>query len=278
MNRQTPLRWLKAVARIAVVSYVGVAVLLFLLQRHYIYYPHRAEESELTRIARVDGLEPWRDPEGRLIGWHTASRPEAERVLVFHGNAGYAVDRSYYAHAFAARPAGRSWQVFLLEYPGYGAREGTPGENALMQAARQALKEMRADNGPPPFVLGESLGSGVGAILAGEHPEAIAGLLLITPFPSLADVAAAHYPILPVRLLLRDRFDAAAALRSYAGPVVVLVAGRDRVVPARLGRRLYEGYDGPKRLIEQTDRDHNTLNVNPGADWWDEAFRFLLAP
>lgn len=125
------------------------------------------------------------------------------------------------------------------------------------------------------FLLGESLGSGVACALAGQHPDQIAGLLLITPFTAMADVAAVHYPFLPVGLFLRDRFDSARALTRYRGPVVVVTAGADAVVPARLGRALLQNYSGPSRLFEQSGMTHNTLNLEPDASWWHEALVFL---
>ena len=263
-----------SVVRIVALSYAGLTALLFVFQRQYIYYPDRAPREQLEARAGRDGLAPWRAEGERLIGWWT---PAADaRVLVFHGNAGSAVDRSYFVWAFNARPAGRSWQVCILEYPGYGAREGAPGERTMVAAGLEALDALLAESERPVILLGESLGSGVAAQVAAARPDRVAGLLLLTPFSTLADAAAVHYPYLPVRWMLRDRFDSVAALRGYAGPVAVVVAEHDRVVPARLGRRLVASYDGPTRLFEQAGRDHNTLELDPGADWWEDAVTFLL--
>ena len=89
-------------------------------------------------------------------------------------------------------------------------------------------------------------------------------------------MAAARYPFVPVRWLLRDRWDSVEALSAYRGPLAVLLAERDTVVPARFGRRLYDGYGGPKRLWVQAGRNHNSLDLRPEAPWWDEVSEALL--
>lgn len=270
-------RW-KSLLRIVATSYVGLTLFMAVMQRSYIYYPRRMTAEAAEREAASLRLQPWRDPDGRLIGWLRRSAASgAPRVLIFHGNAGSAVDRFYYADVFSARPAGRDWDVFILEYPGYGARAGRPSERAFLDAARAALDALLAESDAPVFLLGESLGSGVACALAAERPDQIAGLLLITPFTSLADVAAVHYPFLPVGLFLRDRFDSARALTRYSGRLVVVTAGADEVVPARLGRALWQNYKGPSRLFEQNGVTHNTLDLEPEAAWWNEAMNFLTA-
>lgn len=211
------------------------------LQRQLLYFPSKAPAAELAREAARFGLHTWRDENGLAIGWKSAGRLGARnRMLVFHGNAGYALHRDYFAAGLQELADG--WEVYLFEYPGYGAREGTPSEALFKAAAMQALEslltgEMSSDivaDSRPVYVLGESLGSGIATHLAATFPEQVAGLLLVTPFSSLADVAAHHYPFLPVRALLSERYDSGEALSHYQGPVAFLLAGRDEVVPIAL--------------------------------------------
>ena len=271
---------LLVVVRTIVLAYVGLLVMMAGCQRQFIYYPHRASESDLLDLARGARLEPWLGPDDEIVGWRTPA-PDGNRVknaiVVFHGNAGYALHRTYFVHGFEAIPDGDAWQVYLFEYPGYGARPGHPSETTIKQAADDAVKQLR--EGPHRvFLLGESLGSGVATYLAGKYPEDIAGLFLITPFTSLTDVGRHHYPFLPVRLLLRERYDNVRALKDYRGPIAFLLAGRDEVIPTPLGRRLHEAYEGPKKLIVQEDRTHNTLMYQSHAAWWREVAEFLLDP
>lgn len=251
--------------------------MLSALQRHLIYFPSTAQARVLEESALRGGLQPWRDEAGKVIGWRTPDNPGARyRMLVFHGNAGYALDRGYFVNGLRAQ--GKQWDVFLFEYPGYGAREGTPSEANFQTSATQALEALLADDSTPVFVTGESLGSGVASYLAATFPDEVAGLLLVTPFSSLTDVAAHHYPFLPVRILLSERYDSVEALSRYRGPVAFLLAGRDEVVPRVLGQQLYDSYGGPKWLHIEEQAGHNTLPYSPDTPWWGEVVGFLTSP
>lgn len=255
---------------------LGVFAVFTALQRHLIYFPSHASAEDLTREGARLRLEPWLGSDGASIGWKPTARQGAHnRMLVFHGNAGYALHRTYFVSGLQAQ--GEQWEVRLFEYPGYGAREGRPSEATLKAAAAEALKMLLATDARPIFLAGESLGSGVASHLAGSFPDQVAGLLLVTPFSSLVDVAAHHYPFLPVRSLLRERYDATEALSRYHGPVAFVLAGRDEVVPTRLGQQLYDGYTGPKWLRVEAHATHNSLTYHPEAVWWSEVSKFLTA-
>lgn len=276
----SPRRRLVRLAVMLVAMYAAFMGLLSGCQRQLIYFPHRAPLADARQQAARMALEAWETADGEVIGWRgtrpdSAPRPAA-RLLVFHGNAGSAVHRAYFREGFGALNHGTSWEITILEYPGYGARTGQPSETSFTAAAVAALTQLWREDDRPVFVLGESLGSGVACRLAGDHPDRVNGVVLITPFTHLGDVGAHHYPFLPVRLILSDRYDNAAALQRYHGPVAVLIAGQDEVIPAELGRRLHEGYAGPKRLWEQPAARHNGLDYRPGAAWWREVSEFLL--
>ena len=248
--------------------------LLTSLQRQMIFFPQTATEPELLREADRIGLQPWRDASDALIGWRSPARDTAAaRMLVFHGNAGYALHREYYVSGLQA--LGDSWDVSLFEYPGYGARTGTASAESFRESAAAAMDLLLAEDDRPLYLLGESLGSGVASYLAGRFPAQVAGLLLVTPFTSLAEVAGHHFPILPVRALLSENFDSVKYLQGYKGPVAFLVAGSDEVVPTELGQALHDGYRGPKWLRVVPGAGHNTLPMYPRDPWWAEASAFL---
>lgn len=261
--------------------YLAFVGMIAFLQNSLIYFPQRESLESLEPQARLQGLRPWRDETGAYQGWRPRLPEDgptpANRLVAFHGNAGHALHRSYFVDGFRGLGDGRLWEPMLFEYPGYGAREGKPGEKAIVEAAKRAVAGLRRDDARPVFLLGESLGSGVAAQVAAAMPGEVAGLFLVTPFTGLADVGRRHYPWLPVGLLLRDRYDAEEALKAYRGPAAFLLAGRDEVVPVELGRRLYEGYQGPKELWVQEEAGHNALDYRPQAPWWEEVSDFLLA-
>ncbi len=253
------------------VAYAGLCLAAFLAQRRLMYFPdHSPEQESLLRASRL-GLVPWRDGAGRLLGWRRPlASPLRPRVLLLHGNAGDALGRVDYM--VMLETAG--FEGVLLEYPGYGCRVGEPSQPALVGDARAALFLLYKE-GAPVFLLGESLGSGVAVQVAAAGPGAVSGLLLVTPFARMTEVAAWHYPFLPMGLLLRDRWDSLGTVRNYPGPVAILVAGRDEVVGARQGRRLASACPGITRVWEAPQAGHNELPLQPGRPPWSEILSFL---
>lgn len=244
----------------------------------FVYHPTVEDEATLRALADSRRLKPWQGAGQERIGWYAASPTpgEAQRVILFHGNGGQAVDRDHYVRAFHGPRTRGEWDVYILEYPGYGSRPGEPSEEALLAAARDATERL-LDQEPdkPLYVVGTSLGSGVASQIAAEYSERIPAVFLITPFTNIEDVGGSTFPRFLVRMILRDRYDNEGALAQYNGRVAVLLAGEDRVVPTELGRRLYDGYDGPKELWIQPEAGHNTLDFDPRLEFWAEVTRFL---
>ena len=263
----------------AALLYVFLLVALTLLQRKLIYLPFHRSEPDMLRVASELRLAPWHDASGTIIGWKRTpaqSAAPANRLVVFHGNAGFALMRNHFVEGFDALDGGRLWEVYLFEYPGFGARPGKLGQVPFLEAGRAALDQLRAADTRPVYLLGESLGSGLACALARERPESVTGLFLLTPFTRLADVAQHHYPWIPVRMILRDPWDNSSAVAEYPGPLAVLLAGRDEVIPTALGRKLFESGRDPKRLWTETGAGHNELPFHLDAPWWREVSGFLL--
>ncbi len=256
---------------LALVGYGVLCLLVVVFQRGFMYFPSHAPEAEALRVARGLGLEAWRDDRGNLIGWRAPKPAPGIRVLVFHGNAGSALDRDYYLELLGS--AGT--EVILFEYPGYGARDGKPSQASFVEHAMQAVTQLRKEAPGPVWLLGESLGGGVASQVAAHRPSDIAGLLLVTPFARMTDVAAWHYPYLPVRLLLWDRWDNLSALAAYQGPMGLFIAGRDEVVGASQGHLLAGSLGARARLWEQSEAGHNNFNTRPDAHPWPEIRAFL---
>ncbi|MGM0384651.1 MAG: alpha/beta hydrolase [Actinomycetota bacterium] len=217
---------------------VGIVVgSVWALQRKLIYFPDTgplppaAEAIDGARdvtLATADGLE--------LTAWYVpqSGTDTGMAVLVAHGNGGSIADRA----GLAAELADRGLAVLLLEYRGYGGNPGTPSEEGLALDAEAAVAVLE-DLGHPPertVYFGESLGTGVVARLATVHSPA--GVVLRSPFTSLAEVGAHHYPWLPVRQILTDRFPVSEPLTSVTAPVVVIRGDRDSIVPTELSHRV----------------------------------------
>ena len=226
-------------------------------------------------------MRPWWDRQRKCLGWRSmrSGRRAKNRLLVFHGNEGYALDRSDIVRAFEHLD-GSSWEVYVLEYPGYGARPGRPAKETLTLAGERAVRMLRQKSKKPLFIAGESIGSGVACHVAAQFPRSISGVFLITPFDTFANAARAiirasvGFPV-PVPIPI-ERYNNVRELARYEGPLAVLLAGRDDVIPVDLGKRLYDGYSGRKRLWTDPRATHNTV-LKPSASWWSEISEFLLA-
>jgi pimeloyl-ACP methyl ester carboxylesterase len=233
-------------------------------QRRFIYFPPTFGPERVDHLAQEAKLERWRNSLGDCIGMKRLSprQPAEGQILILYGNGSCAIGCAHYADVIQAIAA---FDVFVMEYPGYADRPGSPSQKSLFTAADEALRTLSTNL--PIYVVGESLGTGVACYLAGAYPDEITGVALLAPYSRLTDVAQAHMPLLPVRLLLVDRFPSQDHLDNYCGPVAMLVSGKDQVVPEKFGRRLYESYEGPKRLWEFPEGDHGTLMVQPPEIW-----------
>ena len=225
------------------------------------------------------GLRPWPESGEARIGWRTVGTDDrSNRILIFHGNAGHSLHRGRLVEGLTASPVGATCDVYLLEYPGFGSRAGRPSEGALVRAATEAVDRLVADDPSRPiYLIGESIGSGVASQVAAARPGVVPGILLITPFTNLVDVGATFAPRFLVRTFIHDRYDNEAALSVYDGRVGVLLAGLDEVIPVHLGRSLYDGYTGEKRLWVEEAAGHNTLDYSSRSPSWTEATLFLVS-
>ena len=204
------------VGAVPAVVYAALCVFIGLGQRNLLYFP--------THHAADPAMLPW-TVNGETIGFHR-SVPTPQTVwLMMHGNGGQAGDRTYVLPRMSAKDS-----LYVLEYPGYGRRDGQPSQATINAAALAAYQALRREFPATPIgVLGESIGSGPASTLASASP-APDKIILVVPFDTLANVAARHFPFLPVRLMLRDRWDNIAALRAYTGPLEIYAALDDEII------------------------------------------------
>ena len=253
----------------------AVLTLIWTMQRRLMYFP-TSEVPAPAEIGLTD-VEPvtFETTDGLVLsGWFVAASGPSPRitVLVFNGNAGNRAHRGPLAAAFHRH----GLQVLLVDYRGYGGNPGTPTETGLAADSRAARAYLagRPDVDASRIVyFGESLGTAVAIDLAVEHPPA--ALVLRSPFTSMADVGQHHYPFLPVRLLLRDRFAAIDQIRRIQVPLLVIAGGHDRIVPIENSRRLYDAAVAPKTLLVLPGADHNDAELLAGEEMIRAIVRFL---
>src|SRR2546425_7253207 len=246
------------------IVFAGIAM----FQDRLLYFPDKASLADMIS----GGLRAWPGPQDfrGLVAEPTG--PARGTVIVFHSNAGHAGHRAFYV-----KPLTRlGLRVILAEDPGYGPRGGAPGEQNMVGDAEQTIALAHRLYGAPLLLIGESLGAAVAAAAGVRQRDKTVGLLLITPWDRLENIGAHHYPWLPGKGLLRDRPDRGTPLASFGRPILVAVAERDSIVPARFGSALYESLSEPKRLSILKAAEHNDWPGRVDDAWWSEATSFLL--
>lgn len=264
--------WKKSSRRILITVAIAYALLCACgcaLQRKLLYFPTKIPTDAIEAVAAGHGFAPWKNSAGDIIGWKMLAKTNATAsVLIVHGNAGCALGRDYLAQPVHDAA---DVDVFVLEYPGYGARSGSPSKTSFIAAAEEAFQLLPKNL--PRYVVSESIGAGVATDLAKNHPAEIAGLALFVPYHNLASVAQKQMWFLPAYFLLLDRFNPEESLKGYHGPVKFIIAGNDEVIGAASGLRLANSYAGPKEIQIFPGAHHNDIAGQPAA-WWSEVFSF----
>ncbi len=277
MQALTTVRWVTVLGTTAALLLALVA-LVWLFQRKMIYVPlERRVPAPGSMLPRAEAIS-FENSDGLLLnGWFVpAGEPASgDTVLVFNGNAG---NRSLRAD-LAAALSERGFGVLLFDYRGYADNPGKPSEAGLRVDARgaRAYLESRDDVDSGRIVyFGESLGSGVAVELAIAHPPA--ALILRSPFTSLTDVARLHYPFLPVRWLLIDRFPSIERISGLSCPLLIIAGDSDRIVPEKLSRALYEAApDRDKRYLLIEGAGHNAPELLAGGHMIGEVSNFIAS-
>lgn len=253
-----------------VAGYASLCIIVFFFQRKLLYMPEKFQLP--AEQAQRAGMRYWPDDDN-FHGWLFDSQGNDVKgtVIVFHGNAGAAHDRIFYAKALSRYRL----RVILAEYPGYGGRAGTPGEDVLVKDALDVINRAYQDFGDPLYLWGESLGCGVLAAAVQKTQYPIKGLVLFLPWDTLSSVAQAHYPFLPVKWLIKDQYDSMANLEKFQGKVAIILAGDDEIIPMHHGKKLYDSISAEKRLWVFKGATHNEMPVEPDLPWWKEVVIFI---
>lgn len=226
---------------------LGVAA-LYVMQRSLIFFPDKAKPvaPQGVEIAAISD---------DVSGWFIPARGSDKPVILyFHGNAGHHGHRIYKAQHYIQAGYG----VLLVGYPGYGGNAGIPSEQSFYEAGRKYmlwLQEYAPQNAV--IIYGESIGSGTAVQMAIEHD--VAALVLETPFSSLVETAAGHYPFVPVRYLLQDRFMNVEKIEKIKAPLLILHGHQDRTIPFSSAQKLFDAALEPKTFTSFPQGNHNDL-------------------
>jgi fermentation-respiration switch protein FrsA (DUF1100 family) len=251
------MKLLKSVLLVALLGYLGFVGLLYLMQRALLYPgdPNRTTPAAAGVGHAVEEFLTTADGE-KVIAWHVPPKDERPVILYFHGNGGALRHRAERFLALTADGIG----LVALSYRGYGGSSGRPTEQGLLHDARAAYEFARIRYPASRLVAwGESLGTGVAVAIAGE--KEFSKVVLEAPYTSTVEIAAALYPIVPVRYLMHDQFRSDERIALVTEPILVLHGDRDTVIPIEYGRRLFERIAGPKRFALLAGGAHEGLDA-----------------
>jgi fermentation-respiration switch protein FrsA (DUF1100 family) len=224
------------------------------VQQRLLYFP----DTRRTSPAEVDleGVEEREiaTPDGtRILTWWGAAEPGLPTLLYFHGNAGSFANRAERIRKYLARGYG----VVMMTYRGYGGSQGKPSERSNISDAKIVYDAMRAHGilAEEIVLYGESLGSGIAMQIAADRP--VAGVILDAPYTSIVDVAALHYPWLPARLLMTDRYETLPAAARVTAPLLVVHGEADDIIPVDMGRQVAATVKGPSQVATFPGAGHS---------------------
>lgn len=252
-----------------VLGYVALCLLVSLREPHMIYLPDRRLVATPTSIGLNYQDVTLTTSDGvRLHAWDIPGRSPTT-ILFLHGNAGnisYRLDKILWLHQLGVT-------VFILDYRGYGRSEGRPNEAGTYRDAQAAYEYLAAWK-RPVVVYGESLGCGVAIELATR--QSVQGVILEAPFTSIADVGQRLFPYLPVRLLVRNRYENLRKIPSVAAPLLILHSREDEIFSFEHAERLFAAAREPKRLVALRGGHNDAFLVS--ASEYREALRGFLSP
>jgi fermentation-respiration switch protein FrsA (DUF1100 family) len=257
-----PFAW-----RLARGTLIGLAILwlcalalLWIFQRNLLYMAPRTPAGPppagyaAVKIQTADGL--------RLTAWYRPAAPGHPTIVLFSAQGASLTWSAEWSEGFAESGMG----LLLVSFRGFDGNPGAPSEQGLYSDGRAALAWLAAHGVAKPVLVGVSLGTGVAAEMAAEAtarpaiwPGAVEpkALVLLSPYESIPDMAAMRYPIFPVRLLAKDRFDTEAKMSALRLPVLVVHGEMDELIPFSQGLAVYNKAAAPKQFVALSDAGHN---------------------
>jgi hypothetical protein len=248
---------LRSIVMLVAGGYLAFVAVLFVAQRRLVFIPPQAIHPSPSAAGWPEAEETILDTEDgeRVIVWMVPPRGDKPVVLYFHGNGEIVAWRAQRHRQIAADGTG----VVALSYRGYMGSSGTPTEDGLLHDAEAALRFATSHWPSSPVVLwGHSLGSGVAVALAARHP--VAKVILEAPFSSTVDLAAARFPMVPVRWLMLDQFHSDERIAAVKAPLLIMHGDQDGVIPIGQGERMFKLANEPKRFVRFPGGNHIDLD------------------
>jgi len=226
--------------------YISFGVFLTLNQEKIVYHPFPGDFESCSNFASAEKITY----QGTRMYVSTTTGPT---IVLYHGNAGSACDRYFYAAEFTQAGYG----YIIVEYAGFSNDIREPSHELIKKDVENVISYLQSKNIEESIVVGESIGTGFATHHA--HLDPPERLLLISPFTNLSDIAKERFWFYPTSLLVDDALDNVASLKNYSGEVTIIHGTDDSIIPYKLGRQLFESITTEKNFISITGVGHNDL-------------------
>lgn len=234
--------------RMIFLVYIGLGAYLYFNQRNLLYFPEIGDQQACTLFEGTGAKKL--DYNGTTL-FH---KQNGETLVVFyHGNGGTACDRKLLADFFDKQ--GISY--LFVEYAGYGDNRSST-KAALEKNVRDAERFLKKLSFGKFVIMGESLGGGLAAYHATLHaPDK---MILVSPYTSISDVAAAHYRVYPARLMIKDNYQIDFGSKGFKGKLLVIHGREDEIIPFALGEKVFRSAPfAEKKFFFIDDAGHNDI-------------------
>ena len=223
--------------------YFLILVFLYFYQRNLLYHPNENNYSEDKISVDIENVRIKTSDNIELLGWyHEKNLKDFKTLIFFHGNAGSLENRIHKLNHFQDM----NINFLIIAWRGFSGNKGNPSEQGLYEDGKSAIDWLikKGVSEKNLILYGESLGTGVATHLA--QNKNFAGVILETPFTSMIDAAKKFYPYIPVKLLLKDKFENYKKIKNIDSPILIMHGEADQLVPFSMGKKIYEIANEPK--------------------------------
>ena len=239
-----------------ILFYILLIIVVFFFQRNLLYHPSidnylkdnlakEPSEIEKVKITTTDKID--------LIGWfYNKDIEKFKTIIFFHGNAGSLENRTYKLNHFKNLDV----NFLIIAWRGFSGNKGKPNEKGLYEDARSAVRWLNSKGIQDKNIIlyGESLGTAIAVEIS--QNKKYAGVILESPFTSMVNMGKKYYPIFPVSLLLKDKFESYKKISKISAPILIIHGKVDKIVPYEMGKKMYELANQPKFFYSQEYGDH----------------------
>jgi fermentation-respiration switch protein FrsA (DUF1100 family) len=225
------------------VVYLVITLSLYFVQRNLLYSPSENNYYRDKLTVSVDKVKIKTKDNIELLGWyHKKDSQNYKTILFLHGNAGALENRIHKINHFENMDI----NFLIIAWRGFSGNKGKPTEKGLYEDARSAVRWLEKEGVMKKDIViyGESLGTGVATEIVQNNN--FAGLILESPFTSMIDAAKNKYPFLPIRFLLKDKYESNKKIKNIKSPLLIMHGEVDKIVPFWMGKKMYDIANEPK--------------------------------